>query len=144
MKILQLRTINPELEDIIINIDRSTHIGRTKSTSSLTPGDYHETTGRPLPADFYEAEICFQLDSPTISRNHALIRRYSNLGGLLTGYEIVDLNSLNGIKIDGKRVQKSTLKPSAALKIGDIEFKVSYTESSGNNYALLVGNDKGN
>ncbi|MFH0700864.1 MAG: FHA domain-containing protein [Candidatus Woesearchaeota archaeon] len=151
MKILQLRAINPGLEEVVVNIDRPTHIGRAKSNGSTTPTDYQEATGRPLPKDFHDAEICFQLDSPTVSRNHALIRRHPKRAGLFQSlftekeeYEIVDLNSKNGVRVNGKKEDKCVLNPSDRLKIGNIEFKVSYTESSGKNYALLVGSDGGN
>jgi len=143
MRILQLRGIGTGLENVVVNIDRSTHIGRAGATPSLTPRNFQEATGRPLPAEFHDAEICFQLDSQEVSRNHALIRRYSRLGGLLIGYEVIDLNSKNGTGVNGKKKQRSDLEPGMRVTFGDIEFEVRYKESSGLNYALLVGSDGG-
>ena len=53
------------------------------------------------------------LRDPNVSRRHAELRR--NDSG---DWEIVDLNSTNGIKVNGRRVSSSRLRPGDDVTIG--------------------------
>ena len=52
------------------------------------------------------------IDDPTVSGHHAVIEKMSY------GYQIRDLNSTNGIRIDGKKTALSALEPEQAVVIG--------------------------
>jgi hypothetical protein len=60
------------------------------------------------------------LADPNISRRHAELRRDEN------GWEIVDLGSTNGIKVNGRRVESQTLRPGDQITIGvtDLTFEL--------------------
>ena len=61
------------------------------------------------------------LDDPQVSRHHAVVRWSP------TGYEIEDLGSINGIQVDGQRIQgKTLLAPGQSISIGatDLIFNV--------------------
>ena len=46
------------------------------------------------------------LDDPNVSRRHAELRR-----GSTGDWQIVDLGSTNGVKVNGRRVDRSRLSP---------------------------------
>jgi len=56
------------------------------------------------------------IDSASVSASHAEMRR------VIGGYELHDLGSTNGIKLDGERRPVIALKHGATLKIGDVAF----------------------
>ena len=53
------------------------------------------------------------IDDPNISRLHAELRR-SNVGD----WQIVDLNSTNGVKVNGRRVANARLSPGDEITLG--------------------------
>jgi hypothetical protein len=53
------------------------------------------------------------IDDPNISRRHAELRR-SNVGD----WQIVDLNSTNGVKVNGRRVANARLSPGDEITLG--------------------------
>jgi pSer/pThr/pTyr-binding forkhead associated (FHA) protein len=60
----------------------------------------------------------FVLDHPSVSRNHALICRTRD------GFMLVDLGSVNGVCVDGRRLrahQSAQLTDAAPLRVGDVE-----------------------
>ena len=65
-----------------------------------------------------EADIV--LADPNISRRHAELRRDDD------GWQIVDLGSTNGIKVNGRRVDSHTLRPGDQVTIGvtDLTFEL--------------------
>ncbi len=65
-----------------------------------------------------EADIVLQ--DPNISRRHAELRRDEE------GWQIVDLGSTNGIKVNGRRVDHQPLSPGDEIKIGvtDLTFEL--------------------
>jgi hypothetical protein len=65
-----------------------------------------------------EADIVLQ--DPNISRRHAELRRDEE------GWQIVDLGSTNGIKVNGRRVDRQPLSPGDEITIGvtDLTFEL--------------------
>ena len=62
-----------------------------------------------------------RLSSPTVSRRHALL--------IDTGdsVEVLDLGSVNGVRVDGQRVAESALEPGSVMTLGDctIQYQAS-------------------
>jgi len=57
------------------------------------------------------------LDDPNISRRHAELRRSSN-----GDWQVVDLGSTNGVKVNGRLVDRSRLSPGDEVIIGTTRF----------------------
>jgi pSer/pThr/pTyr-binding forkhead associated (FHA) protein len=53
------------------------------------------------------------IDDPNVSRKHAELRR-SNVGD----WQIVDLGSTNGVKVNGRRVANARLSPGDEITLG--------------------------
>ena len=62
-----------------------------------------------------ELDNTLRLPDPSISRHHAVIRK---VGG---GYEIQDLQSSNGVLVNGNRVQSSPLRDGDRVTLGQIQ-----------------------
>jgi hypothetical protein len=85
-------------------------------------GRRHELGPRPLVLGrSKDADI--RITDPNVSRRHAEVRPSAN------GYTIVDLDSTNGIEIDGKRVKELALTNGASFLIGSTE--VVYSTGTG-------------
>ena len=56
------------------------------------------------------------IESGSVSVNHAEMRRIEG------GYELLDVGSTNGIKLDGERYEVIPLRSGATVKIGDVSF----------------------
>ncbi len=69
--------------------------------------------GRQESADIY-------LDDPKISRHHAQIYHDGK------NFYIKDLNSTNGIKVNGERVREKKISPKDLIEIGDLSFEFNY------------------
>jgi pSer/pThr/pTyr-binding forkhead associated (FHA) protein len=71
-----------------------------------------------------DATNTITIPDPTVSRNHAKL--------FLQGksWIVVDLGSANGIKIDGKQVEKLVLKPGLTFQLGEIAFTFLENETS--------------
>ena len=84
------------------------HPHRTETEVVLKPGRF--MIGRAQTADI-------RLRSPTVSRRHALL--------IDTGdsVEVLDLGSVNGVRVDGQRVAESTLEPGSVVTLGDCEIE---------------------
>ncbi len=57
------------------------------------------------------------LEDPNISRKHAQLRRNSS-----GDWQVVDLGSTNGIKVNGRRVDSSRLSPGDEVTLGTLTF----------------------
>jgi pSer/pThr/pTyr-binding forkhead associated (FHA) protein len=57
------------------------------------------------------------LADPNISRRHAELRRASN-----GDWQIVDLSSTNGVKVNGRKVDRSRLAPGDEVTLGTTRF----------------------
>ncbi len=62
------------------------------------------------------------IDSGSVSVNHAEMRRISG------GYELRDIGSTNGIKLDGTRYETIPLRSGSSVRIGDVTFDFTLTE----------------
>lgn len=62
-----------------------------------------------------ELDNSLRLADPSISRHHAVIRRTA------TGYEVQDLQSSNGVLVNGSRVQTAPLQDGDRLTLGQIQ-----------------------
>jgi len=63
-----------------------------------------------------ESEIF--LDDVTVSRRHAEVRRTSS------GFDVVDVGSLNGTYVNGSRVESAGLREADQLQVGKFKFVV--------------------
>jgi len=61
------------------------------------------------------------IDSPTVSRNHLIIRRQGDR------FLVQDLASTNGTFIDGAQVREAYLKPGQLLELGDVQLRFQST-----------------
>jgi hypothetical protein len=57
------------------------------------------------------------LRDPNVSRRHAELRR-----GATGDWQVVDLNSTNGVKVNGRRVESSRLSPGDEVTLGTTRF----------------------
>jgi len=62
------------------------------------------------------------IESGSVSVNHAEMRRIEG------GYELIDIGSTNGIKLDGVRQQVIPLRSGATVKLGDVAFDFLLTD----------------
>ena len=62
------------------------------------------------------------IDSGSVSVHHAEMRRIEG------GYELVDVGSTNGIKLDGTRHEVIPLRSGATVKLGDVAFDFLLTD----------------
>jgi len=125
---------------------RLTHTGRQKQpdapASQAAPGAtmiYNAAAARPEPVEVaavtvngrsYELEdertvigrskdADIQLPDPNVSRRHAEVRREGE------GFVLVDLDSTNGIEVDGRRVRRLELDDGTRFTIGSTELVFS-------------------
>src|SRR5262244_2107661 len=61
------------------------------------------------------------IDSPTVSRNHLIIRRQGDR------FLVEDLQSTNGTFIDGAQIREAYLKPGQLLELGDVQLRFQST-----------------
>jgi transcriptional regulator with GAF, ATPase, and Fis domain len=61
------------------------------------------------------------IDSPTVSRNHLVIRRQGDR------FLVEDLQSTNGSFIDGAQIREAYLKPGQLLELGDVQLRFQST-----------------
>ncbi len=62
------------------------------------------------------------IDSSSVSGKHAELRRVEG------GYELANVGSTNGIKLNGERQHTVSLRDGMSLKLGDVTFDFSLTE----------------
>jgi type II secretory pathway predicted ATPase ExeA len=67
-------------------------------------------------------DLC--LPSPYLSRHHAVIV------GTSDGYYIVDLNSVNGLLLNGALVRRAILRPGDVLRLGPFRLKIELSASA--------------
>jgi hypothetical protein len=64
-------------------------------------------------------ECDIQVEDPNVSRRHAELRQEG------PSYWIVDLDSTNGIEVNGKRVKRAKLEPGDTFTVGSTEITFS-------------------
>ena len=62
-----------------------------------------------------ELDNTLRLPDPSISRHHCVLRRVAG------GYEIQDLQSSNGVLVNGNRVQSSPLRNGDRITLGQVQ-----------------------
>jgi pSer/pThr/pTyr-binding forkhead associated (FHA) protein len=71
-----------------------------------------------------DANNTITIPNPTVSRNHAKLYLKGK------SWVVEDLESANGIKVDGKQVEKLVLKPGLTFQLGEISFTFMEVETS--------------
>jgi hypothetical protein len=64
-------------------------------------------------------ECDIQVEDPNVSRRHAELRQEGS------AYWIVDLDSTNGIEVNGRRVQRAKLEPGDSFTVGETDIAFS-------------------
>ena len=90
-------------------------LGVVRETVTLTvDGERHEIDKRRVVIG-RSKECDIQLADPNISRRHAEVRQEG------TAYWIVDLDSTNGVEVNGKRVKRAKLRNGDTITLGETE-----------------------
>ncbi|MBS1784054.1 MAG: FHA domain-containing protein [Acidobacteria bacterium] len=92
-----------------------------------------ESGAEPREFDLVDAEVhigreldnALRIPDPSISRHHCVIRQVG------TGYEIQDLQSSNGVLVNGNRVQSSPLKHGDRVTLGQIQITFQDPQAAG-------------
>lgn len=92
-----------------------------------------ESGAEPREFDLVDAEVhigreldnALRIPDPSISRHHCVIRQTG------TGYEIQDLQSSNGVLLNGNRVQSSPLKHGDRVTLGQIQITFLDPQAAG-------------
>lgn len=90
---------------------RTTHLTETKAIVSLDDRRY--VLEGPVASLGRSRECDCVLNDPNVSRKHAELRRNSN-----GDWQIVDLRSTNGVKVNGRPVESARLSPGDQLQLG--------------------------
>jgi predicted component of type VI protein secretion system len=94
---------------------RTAHLTETKAIVSLDDRRY--VLDGPTASLGRSRECDCVLADPNVSRRHAELRRHSN-----GDWEVVDLGSTNGIKVNGRQVDSSRLSPGDQVQVGTTYF----------------------
>jgi len=81
----------------------------------ITIGDQRHELSKPIVALGRSKDCEIQISDPNVSRRHAEVRREG------TTYTVVDLDSTNGIEVDGKRVKEVVLEEGTRFTVGSTE-----------------------
>ncbi len=74
------------------------------------------------------ADNDLMIPDSSISRHHAEIRRDRS-----GGFKIIDLDSMNGVFVNGKKIRESVLKEADILEVGDV--RMTFSLESGDDFA---------
>ena len=91
------------------------HLTETRAIVSLDDRRY--VLDGPLAVLGRSRECDCVLDDPNVSRRHAELRR-----GSTGDWQVVDLGSTNGIKVNGRQVESSRLSPGDEVSMGTTRF----------------------
>jgi F420-dependent methylenetetrahydromethanopterin dehydrogenase len=86
-----------------------------RPTGVLTIAGRRPELGRDRPVLGRSKDSAVQVSDPNVSRRHAELRREGD------GYVLVDLDSTNGVEVDGKRVKRVELRDGCRFTIGSTE-----------------------
>ncbi len=80
------------------------------------------------------ADVDLVVSHPLLSRQHAVLEFAAG------GYRVRDLGSLNGIAVDGRRVEAADLEPGDRFQLGEVEFQylLEVREAEPETYELIV------
>lgn len=101
----------------------------------------HESGGETREVELVDPEVhigreldnTLRLPDPSISRHHCVVRRTP------TGFEIQDLQSSNGVLVNGTRVQSSPLRNGDRITLGQIQLSFQHPEDEGATVAIKAG-----
>jgi hypothetical protein len=93
----------------------ASHLTETKAIVSL--GDRRYVLDGPVAALGRSRECDCVINDPNISRRHAELRR-----GSTGDWQIVDLESTNGVKVNGRQVEATRLSPGDEVVLGTVRF----------------------
>ncbi|HET6331263.1 MAG TPA: FHA domain-containing protein [Holophagaceae bacterium] len=79
-----------------------------------------------------ELDNALRIPDPSISRHHCVIRK------AVTGFEIQDLQSSNGVLVNGNRVQASPLKHGDRVTLGQIQITFLDPDAAANEGATVA------
>lgn len=65
----------------------------------------------------------FDLSHSTVSRRHAVLKKISD-----KEYTIIDLESVNGVKVNGVSIKTARLFPGNVVQLGEVTFEVEGIE----------------
>ncbi len=91
------------------------HLTETKAIVSLDDRRY--VLDGPVASLGRSRECDCVLNDPNVSRRHAELRR-----GPTGDWEIADLGSTNGVKVNGRRLDASRLRPGDEVVLGTVRF----------------------
>ncbi len=78
-----------------------------------------------------DAQNAIQLAAPEVSKQHAFIKRSAD------GWHLMDMNSRNGVLLNGKRVREATVRNGDRLSVGPYVL-VFETVGAGQSYKPLL------
>ncbi len=105
--------------------------------------------GEALPANFFPLRLVLQPSGASVEMNRPQMtigrhsdcdvrlplpdvsRRHCRLEFTATGWQVIDLNSLNGIQVNGEQVLQAPLEQGDLLRIGGFTFVADLTPSTG-------------
>ncbi len=94
----------------------------TITVPDQTPQPYRFQLDRQIVTLGRGSENDIAIDCGSVSVNHAEMRRVEG------GYELRDVGSTNGIKLDGERMEVITLRSGLSVKLGDVAFDFLLTD----------------
>jgi len=113
----KLETNRPDDNDQRVDVPPQGYLVISKGGKVLTRATLGQRT---LVGRSEHNDIC--LPSPYLSRHHAVVV------GTPEGYYLVDLNSVNGVVLNGRRVERAALCDQDVLTIGPFRLKVQIPE----------------
>jgi hypothetical protein len=90
-----------------------------RETVSLLDGEKKHEITKPVTVLGRSAGCDIRLDDPNVSRRHAELRQQG------TSYWIVDLDSTNGVEVNGARVERAKLDQGDTVTLGESELVFS-------------------
>ncbi|HJW08641.1 MAG TPA: FHA domain-containing protein [Holophagaceae bacterium] len=101
----------------------------------------HESGGETREVELVDPEVhigreldnTLRLPDPSISRHHCVVRRTAS------GFEVQDLQSSNGVLVNGTRVQSSPLRNGDRITLGQIQLSFQNLEDEGATVAIKAG-----
>ncbi|TMJ97449.1 MAG: DUF2662 domain-containing protein [Actinobacteria bacterium] len=111
------KIFKPPVETAAVTPEEADELGLARDHAALViDGHRHELTKRRVVLG-RSRDCDITLGDPNVSRRHAEVRLDDG------GYEIVDLNSTNGIEVNGRRVDRARLAEGDVIVLGETELR---------------------
>jgi pSer/pThr/pTyr-binding forkhead associated (FHA) protein len=98
-------------------------VEQSEPRALITFGDQRHELSKPAVVLGRSKDCDIRVPDPNVSRRHAEVRSDG------TTYTVVDLDSTNGIEVDGKRVKELVLEEGTRFTIGSTELVFSRGQS---------------